>query len=126
MDRTFHNKPTTKTISYLRFLPVHLRKMGLTAITLGFLNVLSCTIAYFFLQPQIPLFYSQANDQQLADKIWIFLIPGLALLSNMLHFTFMKTQREINEQILKMLVQLTVLLQILLLAISWRIIIIVN
>lgn len=126
MDRTFHNKPTTKTIAYLRFLPVSLRRMGLTAITLGFLNVLSCAIAYFFLQPQIPLFYSQANDQQLADKIWIFLVPGLAVLSNMFHLTFMKTQREMNEQILKMLVQLTVLLQILLLAISWRIIIIVN
>jgi hypothetical protein len=38
----------------------------------------------------------------------------------------MKTQRKMNEQILKMLVQLTALLQILLLAISWRIIIIVN
>lgn len=126
MERTFHNKPISKTVRYLRFLPVHLRTMGLMALLLGLLNLLSCTIAYFFLQPQIPLFYSQASDQQLTDKIWIFLIPGIALLMNVFHFTFIKTQHEINEQILKMLVQLTVLLQILLLAISWRIIIIVN
>lgn len=39
-------------------------------------------VGYFFLlQPQIPLFYSLARvEDQMTNKEWIFLFPGLALL----------------------------------------------
>mgnify|MGYP001605034350 CR=1 FL=1 len=39
-------------------------------------------VGYFFLlQPQIPLFYSLARvEDQMANKEWIFLFPGLAVL----------------------------------------------
>lgn len=125
MELTFHHHPKTKNINYLRFLPVPLRRLGLWTWGISLSHALSCAAAYFFLQTEIPLFYSQPSDQQLAHKIWLFLLPGMALLINLLHFSVMKSKSDLNEQVLKMLLQLTFLLQVLLLAISWRIIIIV-
>lgn len=126
MELTFKTEKKKTGLRYLKFLPKSLRKMGLSSIVLNIISLLVVLIFYIGLQKEIPLFYSLSNDQQLADKKFIFVLPMIATLINAVHFLIAYIEKEIDYNILRMFIQITLLLQILLLAILLRIIIIVS
>ena len=126
MELTFKTEKKKTGLRYLKFLPKSLRKMGLSSIVLNIISLLVVLIFYIGLQKEIPLFYSLSNDQQLADKKFIFVLPMIATLINAVHFLIAYIEKEIDYNILRMFMQITLLLQILLLAILLRIIIIVS
>jgi len=126
MELTFKTEKKKTGLRYLKFLPKNLRPMGLAAIVFNLVSILIVVIFYFSLQKEIPLFYSLSNDQQLADKSFIFILPGIATIINFAHFFIAYIEKEINDNILNMFIKMTLLLQVLLLAILLRIIIIVS
>ncbi len=126
MELTFKTEKKKTGIRYLKFLPKSLRPMGLAAIVFNLISILLVVIFYFSLQKEIPLFYSLSSDQQLANKKFIFILPIIATLINLAHFIIVYIEKEINDNILRMFIKMTLLLQVLLLAILLRIIIIVS
>lgn len=125
MDLTFRTKPQNRQFRSFAFLPHNLRQLATITMALSLANLALVSVFYLFLQTQIPLFYSLPNDQQLTHKVWLFLVPTLGVVINMLHFTVLRIKTDLHEQIIRMFVHLSFLLQILLLAISLRIIIII-
>lgn len=66
-------------------------------------------VAYPFLQPVVPLFYSVSQpEQQLAHKLWIFLLPALAWLITFFHFILLKNLKELSGTIEKLFCWTTV------------------
>jgi hypothetical protein len=125
MELTFKTEKKKPVVRFLRFLPKELRPIGLVTIALNIISLLVPLLFYAKLQKEIPLFYSLPSDQQLADKKFIFILPAIATAINLLHFFIAYVKKEINQNILKMFIQITLLLQVLVLAILLRIIIIV-
>lgn len=126
MELTFREETKTKNWRYLLFLPKELRVIGALSIGNSLLMLLILLVFYLPLQNQVPLFYSLPLDRQLVNKQFLFILPTLSILINILHLSIAKFNKEIHEYILKMFVQLTFLLQLLLLAILLRVIIIVS
>ncbi len=126
MDLTFKTEKKKSNWRYLSFLPKNLRPIGAISIFINLIIILISVIFYTGLQEIIPLFYSLSSDQQLVNKNFIFILPILATLINLLHLVIAYLEKEINSNILKMFVEITLLLQVLVLAILLRIIIIVN
>lgn len=125
MELTFKTEKKKTGLRYLRFLPKNLRTIGLLSIILNVISLLVAVIFYASLQKEIPIFYSLSNDQQLADKKFILVLPIIATFMNVVHFLIAYIEKEINANILKMFIEISLLLQFLLLAILLRIIIIV-
>ncbi len=126
MELTFKTEKKKTGIRYLKFLPKNLRPIALAAIIVNLLAIIVVAIFYFPLQKEIPLFYSLSSDQQLADKKFLLLLPAIATLINAAHLLVAYFEKEINDSILKMFIEITLLLQVLLFAILLRIIIIVS
>ena len=79
------------------------------------------------MQPQVPLFYSLARSvQQLAQKYWLFLLPGFSLLISLLHTLIMIFFKHLDQLVLRLFARGTLLIQILLLVILLRILLIIN
>ena len=121
---TFKSTENKKRLNYLRFLPKNLRSMGLISVIVNLLTVFISLLFYPGLQKEIPLFYSQADDQILVEKTFIFILPLLAIFINFLHLGFVKINRDFPLSILRILMRITVVLEILTLAILLRIILI--
>ena len=115
MELTFRTERKKTGFRYLTFLPKSLRALGLLALIFNLLNFLFALFFFNSLQKVVPLFYSLASDQQLVNKIYIFVLPALATLINLSHFLFTYFKKEINSNLLKMFLQVTLLLQVLLL-----------
>lgn len=126
MELTFKTERKKTGLRYLTFLPKSLRFLALLALIFNLINLLLTLGFWSSLQKVVPLFYSLSSDQQLANKLYIFILPGLATLINALHFLIAYLEKENNLSILKMFLQVTLLLQVLLLAILLRIIIIIS
>lgn len=125
MELTFRTEKKKIGLRYLQFLPKELRSLGAWSILLNLVALLLPIIFYSSLQKEIPLFYSLPSDQQLIDKKFIFILPLISTLMNMIHFLIAYFEKEINHNILRMFIQLTMLLQLIALAILLRIIIII-
>lgn len=126
MELTFKNEKKKTAWRYLLFLPKSLRLTALLSIIINALGVLILLIFFAGLQKEVPLFYSLPNDQQLVDKKFLFILPGLATLINAVHLLIARLEKEINYNVLKMFVEVTFLLQLLALVILLRIIIIIT
>jgi hypothetical protein len=125
MDLTFKTERKKPGMRFLRFLPKNFRSIGVLSVFLNIIALLIAAIFYPGLQKEIPLFYSLPGDQQLVNKNYIFILPAIATTINALHFLIAYLEKEINYNILKMFVQVTLMIQFLLLVILLRIIIIV-
>ncbi len=126
MELTFKTEKKKTAWRYLLFLPKSLRLTALLSIIINALSVLILLIFFAGLQKEVPLFYSLPNDQQLVDKKFLFILPGLATLINAVHLLIARLEKEINYNVLKMFVEVTFLLQLLALVILLRIIIIIT
>jgi len=68
-----------------------MRKSFLWVVGLWLLSLTSLGIAYSRLPPQVPLFYSLIRGSgQLADKVWLWLLPGLAFVLALIHLWIAK------------------------------------
>lgn len=126
MELIFRTEKKKTGLRYLLFLPKSLRSVGALSIFLNAISLLIALIFYGQLQKEIPLFYSLPNDQQLIDKKFIFILPAIATAMNCIHLLIAYLKKEINYNILKMFLQVTLLLQVLVLVILLRVIIIVH
>ena len=91
----------------------------------GIITLLS-VLALFFIPPEIPLFYSlPLVTQQLADQYWILLFPGLSLGITLLHIVLVGLFTAVDEAVLKLFCWLTVVLQVLLVAVLVRMLVLV-
>lgn len=67
---------------------------------LSLLMTAAAGVLYSFLQPVIPLFYTLTqSNQQLVNKWWIFLFPAFSWLVTMVHFTLLKTMKNLEGSI---------------------------
>lgn len=121
---TFKSTEKKRRFNYLRFLPKNLRSMGLASVLINLVTVFISLFFYPGLQKEIPLFYSQAEDQILVDKTFIFILPLLAIFINFLHLGFIKINKDYPISILRILIRITIVLEVLALAILLRIILI--
>jgi len=91
-----------------------------------FLLFLVSTIIYFFLsQPELPMFYSVATRQdQLVPKAFLFLLPGISLIINVVHFFIIKSLQKFSVVLLQLFVWTTIIFQVLIGFALFRIILI--
>lgn len=125
MELVFKTEKKKSSFKYLSFLPKKIRFIGGIAVVINFIILLIALLFYKGLQKDIPLFYSLPGDQQLVKKEFIFVLPVIATFVNSLHLFIAYIEKEIDYNILKMFLQITLLLQVLVLAILLRVIIIV-
>ena len=121
---TFKSTEKKRKFKYLRFLPKNLRPMGLLSILINLATVFISLLFFPGLQKEIPLFYSQSEDQILVEKTYIFILPLLAIFFNFLHLGFIKINKDFPISILRILMRITLVLEILTFAILLRIILI--
>ena len=94
------------------------------------ITVILIVLSLIFFQkitPEIPLFYSLADSgSQLVPKGWIFLLPVLSLLINVVHLGLTKIFNQINPFVLKLFIWTTLFLQVILFIVNVRIIAIIS
>jgi hypothetical protein len=90
------------------------------------LLILITAVVYFFItQPELPIFYSLATSQdQLADKIFLFVFPLLSFGINFLHLFIFKILQQYSSVLLKLYAGTTLGLQVVLLLALVRIVLI--
>ncbi|GEM_PF-912746 len=77
--------------------------------------------SYPFIQPVIPIFYSLPNpNQHLADKSWLFLLPAISLLMNLIHIYSFKLIESNTQFVIKLFAYSGLTLQAILLLITLR------
>lgn len=73
-------------------LPKFVKTPFLLVYLLTLVSALTTLVYYFRSQPQIPIFYSLPEPtQHLANKEWLFLFPGLSVLSTLIHVAITKS-----------------------------------
>lgn len=91
-------------------------------------NILSLTLAvvfFKFLPPVIPLLGSILDRQErLVDKIWIFTLPVIATVINLVHAGVIYFGRKHKVTLLRIFGLITVFIQLLLLAVLLRLILV--
>jgi hypothetical protein len=111
----------------LFLLPRYVRTTFLLSILIGLVMALIISVLFFRLQPEVPLFYSLAQDSQhLVAKEWLFLFPGLSLIITLLHMTLFTSAHDMETLLLKLFAWTTVGVQSILFAALLRIIIIIT
>lgn len=109
------------------FIPKKFRLIFKLVIASNLLNLIICSGGFWYLQPQIPLFYSLAQpEQQLVPKIWIFLLPGFSLIINLNHLLLLKILKPSQLFVSQLFSYSTLILQIILLMIASRLILILT
>jgi hypothetical protein len=120
----FRRNTLKKSIPLFMFLAKELRALAIWSSALCLLHCLVVAISFIGLQNEIPIFYSRPSEQQLAHKVWLFLLPSLATAIQLAHLSFAKALNN-SRHIVEMLLQITLFLQVLAFAISMRIILII-
>lgn len=104
-----------------------LRKILYIAYAISIIQIVVATLALLFLQPEIPLFYTLAEEeQQLAPKIWVLIFPILSVAINLAHSFILGINTKKDEVLLSLFVKITIILQVVLLLALLRIIYIVT
>lgn len=107
-------------------VPKYVRPHFWASIGISCLLILITTIAFFQLQPLIPLFYSLAEpNEYLADKYWIFVFPVISACITVGHLLLLPMLRNHDRVIQQLFSWLTVLVQVLCVVAALRVILIV-
>jgi len=79
--------------------------------------------AFLFLQPELPLFYTLAEEeQQLAPKIWVLIFPLLSVIINLIHSVLISLDTKKEVVLLSLFARVTTVLQVALLLALLRIV----
>jgi hypothetical protein len=107
-------------------VPRYMRQFFLVSILVTCFLALITTVAYFQLQPQIPLFYSLAEpNDYLAAKHWIFILPSFSAVVTFLHLLILPTLRNYNRVMNQLFGWLTLTIQVFCIIATLRIMMIV-
>ncbi len=95
------------------------------SVVVTFILLLIALVAQFVMQPAFPLFYSlSSGSNQIVPKAWLFLLPGLSLIFNFIHIGAIRLFN-LHKLIEKLFSWADLILQIILLLITFRNILIV-
>lgn len=84
-------------------------------------------VAYFRIQPQVPLFYSLARPaEHLASKEWLFLIPAISGAISFIHLILINIFHEYDRLLIQLFSWTTVAVQIVLSLALIRILVIIS
>lgn len=76
---------------------------------LALVTCATAAIGYFFLPPQIPLFYSLAlSSQQLASKEFVFVLPGLSVLFGIVNSVLILRLQKYDVLLIRLFTWMTV------------------
>ena len=101
--------------------PIYISMLVTTMMILGIL------ILFFNLQPQVPLFYSLAlPSQHLVSKEWLFLLPSISLVINLIHLMIVRTARHQDKILMKLFAWTSAGMQIALGLALFRILVIIT
>jgi len=91
-----------------------------------FVILIGLSILYYLIaQPQLPMLYTVASkNDQLLDKIFIFIIPALSLVMNIIHYIIARLLKKYSVILLKLFVGTALGLQVILMFAFLRIILI--
>lgn len=93
-------------------VPAVVKKRVSYSFYLTTITTLAASGFYFFLQPEIPLFYTLAlSEQVLAPKIWLALFPSLSFLITILHMIIIGFLHDLDEQVLRLFAITTITIQ---------------
>lgn len=100
-------------------------------ITLSYIITLSVLltvlVAYFRIQPEIPLFYSLARPaEQMAPKIWIFFFPLILAVLTLFHLALIYRYLDYEKLLLQLFAWTTLVMNILLALALVRVLVIVS
>jgi len=123
-----NDKPKkSKRIKFNHLLPKRMHRPFIVSMLLATITIIFSIIIYSLDQPKIPLFYSlsQARDH-LASKQWVFLLPSLAIIVNIVNFSTIKLFQNTNKLILLLMANTTVFFQLICLATIIRLAVIIS
>lgn len=108
-------------------IPNFIRTPFRISLFFSLLIILITLVMYGSLQPEVPLFYSlPKSSQQLANKIYIFLIPVISLVITLGHFSLLLISKNMERRLKKMFAWITVIFQIVFFMIFLRIVLIIT
>lgn len=108
-------------------LPKFVKTPFLLVYLLTLVSSLTTLVFYFRAQPQIPIFYSLPEPaQHLAPKEWLFLFPGLAVLSTVIHIAITKSITHTDRLLVILFSWSLVVVQVVLVLALFRIIYIIS
>lgn len=100
--------------------------MGIT-ILIMLVTCLASVIGYFFLPPEIPLWYSLAlSDQHLATKELIFVLPAIAIFFTSINASIVAQLQKFDVLLIRLFAWITVVCSFLLLVALVRILLLVT
>lgn len=107
-------------------LPSFLKTPLLLSFLISCVTALVVLVAYFRVQPVVPIFYTLAEkNQQLAAKEWMFLFPAISFAISFGHLWLLYGYRTYTELILKIFAWTTVAIQTALALALLRVVIII-
>lgn len=93
-------------------IPRYLKKPFAISFFITAAILLITSIFFFRIQPQVPLFYSLARtSQHLVSKYWLFLLPALSLIINLIHLMIANLIKQTDKLLMKLFVWTTVGIQ---------------
>ena len=118
---------STKKVRIKLSLPEETKTSVALSVALIFLNAAAALLGYFFVQPNIPLFYSLAqNDQQLVNKEYLFVLPFLSLTFGVMNILLITILKKYDKLLLSLFSWVATIFQVLLLFALLRILLIVS
>ena len=118
--------PSSKSSRFQQLIPAEIRLPLSLLQFVGLASVILAGVGYFFLPPQIPLFYSLSQPtQQLVPKIWIGILPGLTVLFGTVNTILCIEMRKYDRLLLKLFSWFAVVISMVLLFALLRIMYIV-
>lgn len=107
-------------------LPKYLRTYFSISLVASLLLTLVVTIAYFRLQPVVPIFYSLGEPSEyVADKAWLFFFPAFSFTVTILHLLILPTLRSYHRVMNQLFGWVTLMMQALCIVAAVRIIFII-
>ncbi|MCA9369443.1 hypothetical protein KC721_04025, partial [Candidatus Woesebacteria bacterium] len=108
--------PSSKTSRFQQLVPSEIRFPLATIQVISVLSIIIATLGYFILPPQIPLFYSLAQPtQQLVPKLFIGILPGIAVLFGTLNTILCIEMRRYDQLLLKLFAWFAVVISVVIL-----------
>lgn len=109
--------------SFRLYIPPAVQQPFKAAAAIGIATLLLAGLYYPGSQPQLPIFYSMAQQsQQLAPKELIFLFPGISFVILAAHLAIIHALKNIDKLVLRLFALMTAILQFVLLLSLIRII----
>ena len=119
---TFSPEPVQRSFRVPRYLRTHF----LCSTAASCFLTLFTAIAYFQLQPKVPIFYSLGEpNEYLADKAWLFVFPVLSTTITVMHVLILHTLRSHHNVMNQLFGWLTLIVQSVCVVAAVRIVIII-